>query len=596
MAPSPAPGRPPLMLSRGDVAIVLVRVLLAVIGVEAAYVLVANALLASPIIRSAVGSGEGVDLAYASARSWLPGRVHVRDLRLRVEDYNVQFQVAIDSGTMDVDLSDLPFKKFHVLRLAADGVSFRMRHKVHAVGSDGARLAAYPPIHGFADPPLYKGAPSPPVPDSEYNAWSVHIERVAARVRELWVLEYRFEGEAQASGSFLVRPSRWAQVEPASVHFDSGMLHVGTSVVATSVSGQVSCRIPGLDLRASTGSDVFKGISSKADLSLTGGGLGFLDVYLEERTGWRLGGDATWALRARVEQGVLAEGTSVALTAPTAELAGSKLRVRGALRAGLERVDGQDALALTASLADARLSTSARCPSPPLITRLDGTWTLAGTRLFESIAPAGVELEASAEAADLGCLRPLLPGPDTHLAGSAKLELALKRDEHAQGEGHFNLTVGGARFDRGSVHLRSDMHALGRFRMDEDERLGAYAQGAVSVRLSSAESMLSLALAPLFRKVVAGGLQLDELDATVAFHAGPDRLDLELTSGKSGSVSGHGYWHRASGRDPVGAAILTVGGANVGVTQLHGNVDVAPLVSTGWLPEAWRRVQARGLD
>jgi hypothetical protein len=158
------------------------------------------------------------------------------------------------------------------------------------------------------------------------------------------------------------------------------------------------------------------------------------------------------------------------------------------------------------------------------------------------------------------------------------------------------VSVGRGRFDRGDVHLRSDVHALGRFRMDTDERMGAYAQGAVTVRLSSAETVLSLALAPLLRRVVAGALQLDELDANVAFHAEPDRVDLELTRGRSGSVSGRGYWHKSSGRGPVGAAILTAGGATVGVTQVGGAVEVAPLVSTGWLPDAWRRVQARGLE
>src|SRR6476659_4220481 len=99
-----------------------------------------------------------------------------------------------------------------------------MRHKVREAAGHGERLAAFPKIPGFADPPLFVGPEPSPIPDEQYDLWSVQIEDVVAHANELWFLEYRFQGDAEARGAFLVRPARLVEVGPARLELRSGRL------------------------------------------------------------------------------------------------------------------------------------------------------------------------------------------------------------------------------------------------------------------------------------------------------------------------------------------------------------------------------------
>src|SRR5262245_59331912 len=167
---------------------VLVRVAIVLALLEAVYLLLANVALMTPLLRRVVNPAEDVEIEYDWAYSPWPGRLYVKNLAFRVEDYNVQFFVGVERGTLDVRLEELARRRFHAVRVIAEGTTYRMRHKFHDVGKDARRVAAYPPIQGFADPPLYRGPHPPPIPDSEYNLWDVRIENVDAAVREVWIL------------------------------------------------------------------------------------------------------------------------------------------------------------------------------------------------------------------------------------------------------------------------------------------------------------------------------------------------------------------------------------------------------------------------
>lgn len=573
-----------------EVVAVALRVIGIVLGLELLYLAIANGLLASSLIRQGVSSADGMRLEYTSARSWLPGRVHIRGLRLRVEDYNVQFEVGVGRGTLDVSLTELLFKKFHVLSLLADDVTFRMRHKVHALGKNGPRLAAYPPIVGFSDPPLYRGPPPPPIPDSQYDLWSARIDDVVAHVRELWILEYRFRGDAEARGSFMVRPARWVRVEPAQLRFDAGSLSVGEHVVAQKLRGTLSCSVPSLDVRAVEGRAVLQQISSTVDLSLSGGDLSFLDVYSEPRANLRLGGGASWTLRARVHRGTVADGTKLELLAPRATLAHGDWSLNGGAVVRLARPEPVAPLALDVRLRGLRLRGTSACGAPPELSELTADVALQGAKLYQPLKLGPLQVDAKAKAPDLSCVEALLPRSGGQLAGAAELRLQLERDQHAEGTGRADLQVSGARFDHDDVHLHGDAQAQARFRLGQGEQRQPYAQGAVSLKLTSAGSLLSLAVAPLFRKLATGTLGLDVLDATVAFHVEPDWLELELTHAESGGLSGRGYWRRRSG-DARGAFLLSAAGVNVGVKQQGSRVDVSPLVASHWLDDAWAELR-----
>src|SRR6187399_2488055 len=119
-----------------------------VLALQVGYLLVANLLLSTSILRSAVSSSDDLKVAYGSAYSPWPGRVYFNELALLIEDHNVQVAIDVDHGHADIDLLPLTRRKFHARRVEVEGVSYRMRHKLSQVGEQAARLAAYPKIAG----------------------------------------------------------------------------------------------------------------------------------------------------------------------------------------------------------------------------------------------------------------------------------------------------------------------------------------------------------------------------------------------------------------------------------------------------------------
>src|SRR5262245_32177919 len=66
------------------------------------YLIAANALLRSRLLRDVISEGPDVELDYASAYSVWPGRVHLRGLSLEVQDYRFQFSVDAESATLQI--------------------------------------------------------------------------------------------------------------------------------------------------------------------------------------------------------------------------------------------------------------------------------------------------------------------------------------------------------------------------------------------------------------------------------------------------------------------------------------------------------------
>ena len=85
----------------------------------------------------------------------------------------MQFAIHVDAGSVDVSLHELLFKRFHAVALRLNGLSFRLRHKVHAVADKRARVEAYPPIPGYPDPPVYTGPKPPSKAGDEDRLWRI---------------------------------------------------------------------------------------------------------------------------------------------------------------------------------------------------------------------------------------------------------------------------------------------------------------------------------------------------------------------------------------------------------------------------------------
>jgi hypothetical protein len=228
----------------------LVRfILYLVAGFAVLYLVTANIVLRTRLLRDLVSRGDDVELDYASAYSVWPGLVHVRGLALRVQDYHNQLSVSADSGIVQVCLHDLLFRRFHASDVALSGLAFRFRQKVEPRDGMQPHVAAFPPIAGFPDPPVLSGERPPPLTDAEYDLWQIAIDKVDAELRELWILEYRYLGLGSVHGGFRLLPARHFAVYPAAVQLKRGTLSIGDEVAAGRLELELEGHVEATDVR-----------------------------------------------------------------------------------------------------------------------------------------------------------------------------------------------------------------------------------------------------------------------------------------------------------------------------------------------------------
>ncbi|HEX6766528.1 MAG TPA: hypothetical protein VF103_13640, partial [Polyangiaceae bacterium] len=346
----------------------------AIAALFVSYLVVANVLLRFGGVEHLVNdSTDDAHLTLGPSHTWFPGRVEVRDVRLRFEDRNVQFELVIAKASAKLDLFALARKRLHFSSLDADGVRFRFRHKVASVAGNERRLLHFPHIDGFSDPPLLKYEP---VTDKSKN-WAFHLENVRARGVELWFMEYRYAGRADVRGAFELVPGRKLWVEPAHVDFAPGELSLGTKrPLGRGVRGSLDFRFRETNPDPIVGLLIFRQISAKAALDAELVDVEAANLYVSDASGVAVRrGKAS--LRARVE---LRDGRF---------LPESRITLRSS-----EDVHVALPSAALASRFDAELLARAG-PSEPVRLVVDGALTSTALTLGDArpTEPAGVSTE-----------------------------------------------------------------------------------------------------------------------------------------------------------------------------------------------------------
>jgi hypothetical protein len=607
-----------------DLAIVFRRVAAVLFFLELVYLCVGNALLQSSAIQRAVAGADGFHLDFARAYTLWPGHVKVRDLSLRVEDYNVQFEIALADADADIALSQLFFKKFRMTKLRAAGVRFRMRHKLIAIGDDAERVAAYPPIRGFADPPYYVGVHPPGIPDSKYDLWQVRIENVEARVSELWVMEYRFRGSGVARGSFVVKPARWVQVEPATLDFEQGRLTLGQHLVAERMRGRITCDIPDMHVQETHGLEVLRDILAGAQLELSGGKVDFLRAYLARWGSARYAGSADWRLDVHVLRGVVTPGSRISVHAAPFELRHEMGALFGNLDAALERPAAQlghppeNELALTFAAPHVAIEKAARGGAAPSLSGVKGSLALHAVDLKREPRLGAASLTVQeARVPDLGWFST----QRLRLRGSARAGLELRRSETSavsgtarlratgvelahdeltasgavQGEVAFSraapqplevqklmLSISDARISRGQKSTRPFALSLDAAGLRVFGGSEARASGELRLHLSSSQALLPLVLGNPIKGLASSALDLQALDGRASVALSRRALRLEHIDARSGKLRVRGHLNQSSS-EPSGAFLFSSWLFNVGVTLEEGEAEVSPFVADDWL-------------
>jgi hypothetical protein len=602
----------------------------ALLAFEVIYVVAANVILRTHSLDKWVtGATEGLFLKIDSGWTVWPGRVHVKGAELHFQDYNVQFSVMLDQGTIDIALWQLPMKVFHLTRVRASGVRYHFRHKVESAKGLERRLALYPKIPGYADPPLFVGENAPPLTDEQYDLWTIHIEDVDAVAKELWFLEYRFTGWARATGAFRLEPERDAQTELCELTLE-GTLRTGEQTVASPLRGWLHAQLHRHDPRQVAGAQIVPLISINTKLDVQLPNLEFTELYRSKGGVELSDGTGLVRIRAQLERGAWMDNTAVHYETDRIAVASDPLRVVGPLVLDADIVQGgrDSTLELTATTPRARLLASDTPPKvePPhaRAARVVLGTSASLTQPFELRSMKG---KLKLEMPELAWLNSALEEEQLFSHGSADADVDLRWSKGKLGGGTLAITTKQARFALAGNVLQVSGTADAKLSYDGktqrgqvnelDVRLPQVAvsheqdwkplpggltarserftwqgepprnvQGRFTLDAKSIEPFVPFVISStILRNIAKWLVNLGDTHAVVELERTPAALSLRLEELRSGTLGVFGVFRSERGtKDPCGRFFVDDPKFGVGIELFGGETSLDLLVSPKW----WR--------
>ena len=296
---------------------------------------------------------DDLKVTWSSAWSPWPGRAYVRGFYLRIQQKDAQVELTIDhTGAYLVVLAALLERRFQTRWVQANGVELRLRPRLIEREDAAERAAPYPPIAGFATPPLFDfNVPEPPAS----RRWAVRLEGVeVTELRQASIAAYRGVLDAHVRGRMWLTREGSLQVGPARL-LGQGRPHLqGTLPVATDLAGELACTI-GLEDVHGGSKELLRALSGTLDVEGTLVSVALLNYHLLDQAHPDFeGGKAHFQLGLGLDRGLLRAGSLLALRRERAHGERNRLPASGQLeRARLGGRAGGDAAFLAGAERDA---------------------------------------------------------------------------------------------------------------------------------------------------------------------------------------------------------------------------------------------------
>jgi hypothetical protein len=223
-------------------------------------------LLSGPRLRALINTNpESLTLDYDEASSFWPGRVTIRNLRIRGSDQNVQWIIRLAEARIDYSVLALASRTFRAERVRGSGLSFFLRRKREAAEATSSEVSVLPPIPGFPDPPLR--APEAQGPRMPGDPWRIEVRNIRIDdFDDVWFDACRYRGAAHLDGAFFLRPGMLVWVGPARVTVDSGEMRIGRAPAGIALAGRIEATFEPFEPPRVHGSEVWRSASGSATL------------------------------------------------------------------------------------------------------------------------------------------------------------------------------------------------------------------------------------------------------------------------------------------------------------------------------------------
>lgn len=598
------------------------------VAFEVVYVIAINLVLRAGTIPRLANAEvpDKLHIEIGPAWSVWPGRVHADFVTLRFQDRNVQFSVALEHAVVDLRLWELPFKVMHLTRIRGDNTRYLFRHKVESPKGLEARLAQYPKIPGFADPPVFTAARTPPLTDKQYDLWTIELNDVDVSVAELWFLEYRWRGQGHVTGGFHLKPERDAYTERCVLAMEDGTLQAGPYVVANQFAGRLTAQLDRHDPRKIAGEQIFAKISIETDLRGDVPNLNVSKLYTVGTSVDVARGAGTLLLKTVLEHGVWREGSEIRYETDGIAIRKDKTTVTGPaeLRALIARGGRDSRVVLSAAVPRATLSFKAApdALAEPSLRALHASFG-ATADVTKPLRWTSISAQLRAAVPALRWLGYPLEKTDVLTGGSGDANLRLEWMEGKLATGVIDARLEKAAFVlleqptevsgkvdvTGTYDTGNERGQLQKLQVDLPE-LGVRGEsipGGLQVRserlqwqqvpptrLSGQLELKAQTISPLVKYLISSDVlralaksvvSLGKTRAVIEIERTPAAFELRLAEAKSGEVQAFGEFRSETDAEhPCGRWFVQDGSISIGVTQEHGETSVKPLVPATW----WR--------
>jgi hypothetical protein len=608
-----------------------VVVSLVLAGTYFLYVLVLNLAFATGLFAWLVNKATpDFRIEMGSAWTLVPGRVHVKDCSLRVEDSNLQFLMFLPESVVDIDVFAFFHRTVHFKKADAKGVRCWVRQKVADTNDPklAARVARSPQIPGFDAVPLKaKGPKKPMTPEEIAKLWSIQLDDTNGTIGELWFEEYRFKGAGYIHGAFRFDPLRKLYLEATQLDLRDGQITVGEETVANDVNASVRAAVPQVDVGTLEGTELLRVVEAKIDL---GAKLSVFPTKLYFDEDVALGDrGAELALSIGLHHGVLESGSRIRLAVDaTARIAEMDVHGDVNVEASVREEGRVEVLAgipvLTALVGDDTGKTT-------LTTRgVEAHVTFSIPTLDQPSFRGGTVSILSLDAPDLLFLSRLI-GPGVARAGKFHASFRGKFDSQYVVRGAIAASATGVNFAFPDANVKATLNFTGAYTSAPFFQGGRIAEAKIEAPfvalaipglperstwlVGTAQELVWTGLVPksFSARAFVSGADSRILTAAVERDGGVEAMAARSLVGSAPFNAG-GSLHVAAGviRVRIGQAVagrvavtgglvqrqsgldaaflLRALGLNVGLSIAHGEVSVKPLKSPEWLDGEMKRL------
>lgn len=332
-------------------------VLITALALQLTYLVVANLLLMTPRLRTAVPELSKGTTRCSWDRAWTLwwGHVHVRGFSFQFDDqHTLQLDLRAERGEAGVSL--LALFRHHVLleRPRASGITLRLGVKVpeETVRAVPRRIAAFPPVPGFKPPSEQPYRAKTPVDPEHYDeVWSYELRGVRVDVDDLWVDEAHYVGHAHVEGSFDFEPFRslWADVQ---AQLTPGALEAGPHVVSRDFAADLDVHVSRVGMDPEHPGNLARATSGALRLDAGLPGLDVLELYSDDVH--LRSGNGQLSARVQLVRGRLQQGSMVEAKVLNVDGTAAHFDFKGQLDA-VAHADGGRLLAHASASTDVRL-------------------------------------------------------------------------------------------------------------------------------------------------------------------------------------------------------------------------------------------------